>query len=130
MLCHPWGSEYIYAHRSVRHLALALCAAGFHTLRFDYFGTGDSAGESGDGDIPGWETDIESAMEELRDISGIPRVTLIGLRLGGTLAAQVAARRSAEVGELVMWTPILSGGTFTPQTCIGCGSRSEPDRWR
>ena len=55
MLCYPWGSEYIYAHRSLRLLAQRRAAAGIHTLRFDYFGTGDS-----DGDIP------PEGMAELR----------------------------------------------------------------
>jgi pimeloyl-ACP methyl ester carboxylesterase len=112
VLCNPWGSEYIYAHRSLRQLALHLCAAGIHTLRFDYYGTGDSSGEMDDGNLLGWEADIETAMEELQDISGAPRVALIGLRLGGSLAARVAARRSLNVDRLVMWAPIVSGPAF------------------
>src|SRR3954451_13983708 len=45
VLCHPWGQEYIRAHRSMRRLANMLSATGRDTLRFDYFGTGDSAGD-------------------------------------------------------------------------------------
>jgi alpha-beta hydrolase superfamily lysophospholipase len=112
VVCNPWGAEYVYAHRSLRQLALHLCAAGIHTLRFDYFGTGDSAGEMADGSLPGWEADIETAMEELQDITGAPRVALAGLRLGGSLAAKVAAQRPSNVDRLIMWAPIISGAAF------------------
>ena len=90
-------------------LRVRLSAAGIDTLRFDYFGTGDSAGEMVDADLAGWETDIELAIEELRDMVGSARVTLIGLRLGATLAARVAARRPGDVDRLVLWDPIQSG---------------------
>jgi pimeloyl-ACP methyl ester carboxylesterase len=112
VLCYPWGAEYVHAHRAVRQLAVRLSAAGIDTLRFDFFGTGDSAGEMVDADLAGWETDIELAMEELRDIVGSERMTLIGLRLGATLAARVAARRSRDVDTLVLWDPIMSGADY------------------
>lgn len=112
VLCHPWGSEYIYAHRSMRRLALKLSMAGYHTLRFDFFGTGDSAGEMPDADLRGWETDVESAIEGLEDIVGTAHVSLIGLRLGANIAAAVAARRSREIDALVLWDPIVSGAEY------------------
>jgi pimeloyl-ACP methyl ester carboxylesterase len=112
VLCHPWGSEYLYAHRTMRQLAVRLAAAGFHTLRFDFFGTGDSAGEMIEADLGGWETDTELAMEELGDIVGTTRVTLIGLRLGATVAATVAARRPGAVDALVLWDPVVSGPEY------------------
>jgi pimeloyl-ACP methyl ester carboxylesterase len=96
----------------MRQLAVRLAAAGFHTLRFDFFGTGDSAGEMIDADLGGWETDTELAMEELCDIVGTTRVTLIGLRLGATVAATVAARRPGAVDALVLWDPVMSGPDY------------------
>jgi pimeloyl-ACP methyl ester carboxylesterase len=112
VLCYPWGAEYVHAHRTMRQLAVRLSAAGIDTLRFDFFGTGDSAGEMVDADLAGWETDIELAIQELRDIVGSARVTLIGLRLGATLAARVAARRPRDVDTLVLWDPIQSGTDY------------------
>jgi pimeloyl-ACP methyl ester carboxylesterase len=112
VFCYPWGSEYLHAHRSMRRLATMLTEAGFHTLRFDYFGTGDSAGDVIEADIEGWEADIESAMEELKDTTGAVRITLLGLRLGATLAAIVAAKRHRDVDAVVLWDPIVSGGEY------------------
>jgi uncharacterized protein len=107
VLCHPWGAEYVYAHRTMRQLAVRLSACGFHTLRFDYFGTGDSGGEDSEASPAAAEADVESAIEGLRDIVGAARVTLIGLRLGATLAARAAMRRQENVEALVLWDPIV-----------------------
>jgi pimeloyl-ACP methyl ester carboxylesterase len=112
VLCYPWGQEYIRAHRSMKQLANLLSGAGRHVLRFDYFGTGDSAGEMLEADLPGWERDIETAMEEARDVSGASSVALVGLRLGANLAAKVAAAHPKQVESLVLWDPILSGEEY------------------
>jgi uncharacterized protein len=112
VLCHPWGTEYTYAHRSVRQLAVKLALAGCHTLCFDYFGTGDSGGDESATDLAGCESDLEAAMEALGDIAGTPRVTLIGLRVGANIAANVAARRASSVEALVLWDPIISGSAY------------------
>ncbi len=112
VLCHPWGSEYMHAHRSMRQLAIKLTVAGFHCLRFDYFGTGDSAGDTTEGDLKGWEADIESAIEELQETTGRAEVSLVGLRLGATLAASVAAKQRGAIETLVLWDPVVSGEEY------------------
>jgi pimeloyl-ACP methyl ester carboxylesterase len=109
VLCHPWAAEYIHAYRAMRQLAKMLTVNGVHTLRFDYFGTGDSFGDMTAGDLSGWETDIQSAIEELKDITGAAQVSLVGVRLGATLAAKVAVRVGAVVKSLVLWDPVVSG---------------------
>ena len=89
-------------------LAAKLASSGFHTLRFDYFGTGDSAGDTVEGDLEGWSADIETAIDEIRDIAATAQVTLIGLRLGALAAARVAARNARVVDTLVLWDPVAS----------------------
>ena len=107
VLCHPWGAEYVYAHRTLRQLAVKLSASGFHTLRFDYFGTGDSGGEDSEANPAEAESDVESAIEGIQDMVGVTRVALIGLRLGATLAARTAMRRKENVEALVLWDPVV-----------------------
>jgi len=109
VLCYPWGMEYIYAHRSMRQLASRLAAAGFHTLRFDYFGTGDSSGDMDQANLVGSNSDVEAAIETLKDIAGTSKVVLIGLRVGANIAANVATRHKSEVEALILWDPIISG---------------------
>lgn len=112
VLCHPWGQEYLRAHRSIRHLSTLLGRAGVHVLRFDYFGTGDSAGDMVDADLKGWQKDIDTAIEELKDTAGVARVGLVGLRLGATLAARVASQRKSDIDKLVLWDPVVRGGEY------------------
>jgi uncharacterized protein len=123
IICYPWGDEYIYAHRTLRQLALKLSSAGFHTLRFDYYGTGDSGGESTDTDLAGWEADLETAIEEVTEITGLSKVTLIGLRLGAAIAAGVATRLRGETEALVLWDPVLSGPEYLARLGVAPGAR-------
>lgn len=115
ILCQPWGPEYLYAHRTMRQLALKLAAEGIHALRFDYFGAGDSGGEAIDLDLQGCEADLETAIDEVRDMAGSVRITLIGLRLGASIAARVAIKPSVAVDSLVIWDPIMSGAQYLQQ---------------
>jgi pimeloyl-ACP methyl ester carboxylesterase len=108
LLCHPMGNEQVFAYRSMRQLAARLVRAGFHVLRFDYFGTGDSYGDTGEGDLASWCEDIETAIEELKDITGATKVNVAGLRLGANLSARVAADRPQEINKLVLWEPLTA----------------------
>jgi uncharacterized protein len=112
ILCYPWGAEYLYAHRTFRQLALKLSRVGFHTLRFDYYGTGDSGGEPTDTDLTGCEADLEAGIAELMEITSLAKVTVIGLRLGGAVAARVALRLPSVIEALVLWDPIVSGPEY------------------
>lgn len=109
VLCQPWGDEYIYAHRSMRQLAVRLSLAGFHSLRFDYFGTGDSAGDECDTDPAGLRADVGAAIETLKEIAATPKVTLIGLRAGANVAAHAAASSPGAIESLILWDPIIEG---------------------
>ena len=124
VLCNPWGQEYLRAHRALRHLAGLLNDTGVHVLRFDYFGTGDSTGDMPDASLAGWQDDIETAIDELKDTTDAARVGLVGLRLGGTLAARVAARRRKDVDSLVLWDPVASGAAYLDELRAGATPRA------
>ncbi|HEY6432915.1 MAG TPA: alpha/beta fold hydrolase, partial [Acetobacteraceae bacterium] len=111
VLCYPFGAEYVSAHRSMRQLATLLSAAGYHVLRFDYYGTGDSAGEMTDATLCDWISDIKIAVDELRSMTNSNRITLIGLRLGATLAAMAVATLN-EIDALVLWDPVVFGPDY------------------
>jgi pimeloyl-ACP methyl ester carboxylesterase len=111
VLCQPFGREAMWVHKGWRVFAEAIADSGAPTLRFDYAGTGDSAGESEDGEqIERWLRSIRSAIAYLKESTGVTRVVLCGLRLGATLAALVAAEQ--EVDQLVLLAPVLSGRQY------------------
>jgi dienelactone hydrolase len=110
VLCPPMGEEGRAAHRTFRRLAEELAAAGLVGLRFDYDGTGDSAGLQDDADrVPSWLASIEAARQYLLDL-GAPTVAAVGMRLGATLAATQSAKEP--FSSLVLWDPCLSGRSF------------------
>jgi alpha-beta hydrolase superfamily lysophospholipase len=116
LLCNPLGDDIVRAHRSLRHLAEDLCSAGFAVMRFDFHGTGDSAGSERDpGRVAAWRHDVGTAIDELRARTGADRVAIVGLRLGATIAADVASRRD-DVASVVLWHPFLDGASFTAET--------------
>jgi alpha-beta hydrolase superfamily lysophospholipase len=110
VLCPPMGEEGRAAHRTFRRLAEELAAAGLVALRFDYDGTGDSAGLQDDaGRVAAWLASIEAARQYLLDL-GAPEVAAVGMRLGATLAAAQSAVEP--FSSLALWDPCLSGRTF------------------
>jgi pimeloyl-ACP methyl ester carboxylesterase len=109
LLCQPLFQEYMRAHWSFRRLADLLSKAGFHVLRFDYFGTGDSAGQSSDGTVERWQDDIRSAANELLELSGKRFLSVVGLRAGAALAATT---EGLDTKDLVLWDPIISGHSY------------------
>jgi alpha-beta hydrolase superfamily lysophospholipase len=111
VICPPVGYEQIHAHRSLRHLADALARVGFPVLRFDYHGTGDSAGTDEDADrYATWVGNIRDAKTWLQRELGCPRISLVGLRLGATLAVQAAVDEA--VDGLVLWAPVVKGRAY------------------
>lgn len=113
-LCNPLGLEYAYTHRAFLHLASRLAGQGFYVGRFDYYGTGDSAGDDRDASLSGWIDDISAAIEESRRALRRRHIALIGLRFGAALALQTAVKRG-DVAHLVLWDPIVDGREYFEQ---------------
>lgn len=110
VLCPPIGTEYLRSYRAFRQLATMLSKDGFDVLRFDYYGTGDSSGDCEDGSLTQWVEDIATAIDELKEVSDATNVSLVGLRIGGTLAA--AASRSEKISRLILWEPVTDGEAY------------------
>jgi pimeloyl-ACP methyl ester carboxylesterase len=111
VLCNPFGHEYIHSHRSLKALADLAAQQGITTLRFDYVGTGDSEGDLlEDANLECFMENIHSAVNFLKQNLGLTDISLLGLRLGATLAAYYAERYS--VNRLLLWAPCLNGRAF------------------
>jgi exosortase A-associated hydrolase 2 len=112
VLCNPFGEEAIRAHRLYRVLATQLARTGFHVLRFDYRGTGDSFGDERSARLGAWLADVEVASREALDTAGVASVTWVGLRLGATLATLKASTGADGLSQLVLWDPVVDGATY------------------
>jgi uncharacterized protein len=125
LLCPPWGQEYLVSHRILRRLAVRLSESGYHVLRFDYYGTGDSAGAREEGDLDTWQEDAEVALDELRDMSGFATAATFGIRLGAVVAWRLASTRT-DVHTTVLWDPVVDGREYVRELEA---AQAETDRW-
>ena len=109
LLCYPGPQEYMFAHRAFGRLADSLAQRGFPVLRFDYTGTGDSAADLDTATLAGWKKDVLTAADELAELAGTTQLSIVGMRLGAALAAEVAASGSRRFRDVVLWDPIVQG---------------------
>jgi pimeloyl-ACP methyl ester carboxylesterase len=112
LLCNPFGQDAIYAHRIYATLASKLSKLGQHVLRFDYYGSGDSAGDVHEGSQAEWIENILEAHEELLASSGVSRVIWVGLRYGATLAVLAGQSLRRAVASLILWDPVVDGAAY------------------
>jgi pimeloyl-ACP methyl ester carboxylesterase len=111
LLCYPGMQEYSAAHWMFRRLAANLAREGHHVLRFDYFGTGDSDGDSDVATPESAVADVHAAARELRDLSRARDISLVGLRLGAACAALACASGLA-TRNLMLWEPVIDGAAY------------------
>ncbi len=113
LLCAPTGHEYQRTHWCLRVLAAELLRAGFHVFRFDYSCMGDSWGSFEEATVERWVGDVRAAVQELADNAGVTQISVVGLRLGASLA--YAAAREVSLHQLVLWDPVADGQGYVEQ---------------
>lgn len=110
LACPALLQEGIRSQRAMWSLAEALADTGGRTLRFDWFGSGDSMGATDAMDFPGLLDDLEVAETQLR-AGGKGRaadVWRLGLRSAALPLLAHAVTGNSPV-QLVLWDPQLSG---------------------
>jgi alpha-beta hydrolase superfamily lysophospholipase len=111
VLCPTIGVEAPCIYYSYRLLAERLAARGVASIRFDYDGTGDSAGSPEDpARLRSWSLSVEAALQIAKGLTEAP-VCIVGIRLGALLASLAAERRN-DIDSLVLWDPITTGKAF------------------
>jgi pimeloyl-ACP methyl ester carboxylesterase len=83
-------------------------------LRFDWHGTGDSSGSDADpARRAAWQNNVRDAVAWLRTQLGCQRVSVVGLRMGATLAVESLGEH--ECDNLVLWAPVTCGKGYMRQ---------------
>jgi hypothetical protein len=103
---HGFTGDRMESHWLFIKCSRALATAGIASLRFDFYGSGESEGEFREATLAGEAADAEDAVNFFREQKGIDagRVGLCGLSLGGCIAACIGARVKARA--IVLWSAV------------------------
>jgi pimeloyl-ACP methyl ester carboxylesterase len=112
LMCNPFGQEAIRTHRLFRVLADRLARNGIAAMRFEYFGTGDSAGDDGAASLTHWVANLELAHQALLDQVGPLPIRWFGPRLGANVALQALQGGRVQPESMVLWDPIVDGKQY------------------
>jgi len=105
---HGWTGYRVGPHRIFVEAARRLAAAGYHSLRFDFRGRGDSEGEHEATTLDEMIEDARAARRVLAEETGVRRTYWCGLCSGGNVALG-AASLDKDVSGLVLWsTPLFA----------------------
>jgi uncharacterized protein len=106
VLFHGFTGNRMESHWMFVKCSRALAQAGIASLRFDFYGSGESDGEFRQMTLGGEIADGRAAVAFMRKQRGIDsgRVGLLGLSLGGAVAATLAPGIDAKA--LVLWSAV------------------------
>jgi len=93
-----------HMYRDLAMLARVLAQAGIATLRFDYSGFGESAGQAEQADLASFVDDAEACLCWLRAERPASSISCIGVGLGAIIAAHAVAR--SEPTPLIACQPL------------------------
>jgi pimeloyl-ACP methyl ester carboxylesterase len=91
--------------------ARRLCGSGCHVVRFDYYGTGDSAGELYEFSFGEVLTNAGRLYRYIRDQYPGAEIILLGVRVGADLAV-CFARETPAIKRLFLIEPVADGARF------------------
>jgi pimeloyl-ACP methyl ester carboxylesterase len=107
IICPPFLEERVLSQRLLVRFQKYLAARGHVGVRFDYRGTGDSSGDISQVRLESMKCDLRSVIEFTRDKFSPGRISLLGVRLGGSVV--VALEDPPERPQtVVLWSPIVS----------------------
>ncbi|MBO9661973.1 hypothetical protein [Dokdonella sp.] len=113
LICPPFFHEQFLSYRLISLVAARLAAQGWLCLRFDYFGSGDSAGDDDAFSLAGATADTRTALALLRGLVADAPLLLLGVRAGVWPA--LAATDADGVARVCLWQPLSDGAAWLDQ---------------
>jgi exosortase A-associated hydrolase 2 len=105
--CHPFAEEKNMSHSLVVKSCRKFAKSGFHVMRFDFSGCGDSEGDLKDSTVSDWQYDLNQAIKIFKAEVGIEKYYLWGLRMGAGIAI-MHAKNDEQTAGLILWQPPLN----------------------
>jgi len=112
LLLHGFTGTKVEPHRMFVKISRTLAEHGIASLRFDFRGSGDSAGDFEDMTIRSEVTDSLEAIKFLARHKRVNsrRLALIGFSMGGAVGSHVVAREKHRIKSSVLIAPVAEGG--------------------
>jgi pimeloyl-ACP methyl ester carboxylesterase len=110
LICHGLGAEQVNLQPMEVALARTLAASGFPVLRYHGQGYGDSERPAESVTLASHLDDAADAVRALVAETGLTRVGLIGARMGGSVAAVIAARSG--LPAIALLDPVVDGDRY------------------
>jgi pimeloyl-ACP methyl ester carboxylesterase len=107
----PWGLEEFLTRKFFRYLAERFAAEGIASLRFDLPGTGNASDSPSEDGIEAFANAISASAEQLRALSGVSRIVVLGQGLGAALAYRFAAE-AGDIAGLALLAPVVKGRNY------------------
>lgn len=108
LLVPPLLHEQPRSRRFITEVASAFAANGIAALRFDFYGSGDSAGRSDELQLSTMHDDLRRACAALRSHTGASRIAVMAWRASALVVCDWICH-GGEASELILWEPILDG---------------------
>ena len=106
---HGWAGYRIGPHQMFTKMARRATDEGFHCLRFDFRGRGDSEGDANRTTLSTMIQDALAAAEMLCADTGLERIALIG-DCSGSEVAIGAGTLDPRIDSLLLWSAPIVGG--------------------
>jgi exosortase A-associated hydrolase 2 len=110
----PFAEELNRSRHVMAAFARGCAKIGIGVALLDPYGIGDSEGDFGDARWDIWREDVSAALQWI-DAMGSEPTAIGGLRLGASLAAEIAADQPGRFKRLVLWQPVANGQTYLKQ---------------
>jgi alpha-beta hydrolase superfamily lysophospholipase len=103
LMCHGFTEDKAESNRLFVEAAREFAQRGYHAVRFDFFGSGDSAGEFRESRISINMQNLKDAITHVR-ISECRRLVVLGMSMGAATAILTAMNQPVE--GLVLWSTV------------------------
>ncbi len=108
VMLHGWAGYRIGAHQMFTKLARRAEARGFHCLRFDFRGRGDSEGDAAATTLTTMISDAGVAVDWLVEHAGVEHVALVGDCSGAEVAIGAGVLREV-ITDMALWSAPIVG---------------------
>lgn len=116
LFLHGFGGSHLGPHYSYANLSDRLKEEGYSSLRFDFYGSGNSEGDFFDQNIYTMLEDAEEAIEYLEEEKEFRTMHLVGHSRGGNVAMMLSEERNFE--SITTWATVYDYSDLWTKTSL------------